>query len=266
MANNIAYPIVTADQQGRNALEKGDTATAQLVFKDPQWQASAAYKNGDYEAAVEQYQQGNSADDQYNLGNALARLGKLDSAIKAYDQALKIEPGMADAIANRKLVEQLKQQQQNQPQENDQQQDQSQDSESQDSQSQDNQSQQSQQQNSSEQSEPEETQQQSEQEQTEQDNNQQQQKEDESESEKQQNQEKAENEQSAEQELSEIQKSEQEKSEQEKLEEQQQQELQQWLRRVPDDPGGLLRQKFRYQSQQRANERQRPPPNQQERW
>lgn len=261
----------TADQQGRNALEKGDTATAQLVFKDPQWQASAAYKNGDYEAAVKQYQQGNSADDQYNLGNALARLGKLDSAIKAYDQALKIEPGMADAIANRKLVEQLKQQQQNQPQENDQQQDQSQDSESQDSesqdsQSQDNQSQQSQQQNSSEQSEPEETQQQSEQEQTEQDNNQQQQKEDESESEKQQNQEKAENEQSAEQELSEIQKSEQEKSEQEKLEEQQQQELQQWLRRVPDDPGGLLRQKFRYQSQQRANERQRPPPNQQERW
>ena len=81
-----------------------------------------------------------------------------------------------------------------------------------------------------------------------------------------QNQEKAENEQSAEQELSEIQKSEQEKAEQEKLEEQQQQELQQWLRRVPDDPGGLLRQKFRYQSQQRANERQRPPPNQQERW
>ena len=57
------------------------------------------------------------------------------------------------------------------------------------------------------------------------------------------------------------------KSEQEKLEEQQQQELQQWLRRVPDDPGGLLRQKFRHQSQQRANEQRSPqPPNQQERW
>ncbi len=44
-------------------------------------------------------------------------------------------------------------------------------------------------------------------------------------------------------------------------------ELQQWLRRVPDDPGGLLKQKFRYQSQQRASEqRNPPPPNQQERW
>ena len=34
-----------------------------------------------------------------------------------------------------------------------------------------------------------------------------------------------------------------------------QQELEQWLRRVPDDPGGLLREKFRYQSRQRALER-----------
>ena len=48
-----------------------------------------------------------------------------------------------------------------------------------------------------------------------------------------------------------------------------QQELQQWLRRVPDDPGGLLREKFRYQSRQRALEQRRPPPpseQQQERW
>jgi Ca-activated chloride channel family protein len=45
--------------------------------------------------------------------------------------------------------------------------------------------------------------------------------------------------------------------------------LEQWLRRVPDDPGGLLREKFRYQSRQRALEPRRPvPPNneQQERW
>ena len=26
----------------------------------------------------------------------------------------------------------------------------------------------------------------------------------------------------------------------------------QWLRRIPDDPGGLLRRKFQYQYQQRA--------------
>ena len=39
------------------------------------------------------------------------------------------------------------------------------------------------------------------------------------------------------------------------------------LRRVPDDPGGLLRAKFRYQSRQRALEPKRPkPPNDEERW
>ena len=30
-----------------------------------------------------------------------------------------------------------------------------------------------------------------------------------------------------------------------------QQAMQQWLRRVPDDPSGLLREKFRYESRQR---------------
>ena len=32
-----------------------------------------------------------------------------------------------------------------------------------------------------------------------------------------------------------------------------QQAMEQWLRRVPDDPGGLLRRKFEYESQLREN-------------
>ncbi len=32
-----------------------------------------------------------------------------------------------------------------------------------------------------------------------------------------------------------------------------QQALEQWLRRIPDDPGGLLRRKFEYESQLRKN-------------
>ena len=236
----------TADQQGQNALQKGDAASAQLLFKNPQWQASAAYKNNDFEAAAKYFKLGNSADNYYNLGNAMAKMGELDKAIDAYNQALNIEPDMQDAIANRELIEQLKKQQQDQSKSGDKQEqdDKSQDSQSQDSQSQESQSQDSQQQNSSEENQAQENQQQTEDEQ-------------------QQAEEKiAEDKDSAEQELSEMQ-----KSQQQELEEQQQQELQQWLRRVPDDPGGLLRQKFRYQSQQRASEQRRPPPpNQQERW
>ena len=234
----------TADQQGQNALQKGDAASAQLLFKNPQWQASAAYKNNDFETAAKYFKLGNSADNYYNLGNAMAKMGELDKAIDAYNQALNIEPDMQDAIANRELIEQLKKQQQDQSKSGDKQDqdDKSQDSQSQDSQSQESQSQDSQQQNSSEENQAQENQQQTEDEQ-------------------QQAEEKiAEDKDSAEQELSEMQ-----KSQQQELEEQQ--ELQQWLRRVPDDPGGLLRQKFRYQSQQRASEQRRPPPpNQQERW
>ena len=238
----------TSDQQGQNALENGDAEMAQSLFKDPQWQASAAYKNADYGSAAELFKRGDSADDYYNLGNSLAHMGELDKAIAAYDQALQLQPDMQDAIDNKKLIEQLKQQQQQKDQDGEPQ-DQSQDSQSQDSQSQDAESQQ----NESQEGE----QQQSNQKETEQEAEQ----EDESEA-VQQDLEQQQDQESAEQQLSEMQ-----KSEQEKLEEQQQQELQQWLRRVPDDPGGLLRQKFRHQSQQRANEqRSPPPPNQQERW
>ena len=240
----------TADQQGQNALENGDAEIAQSLFKDPQWQASAAYKNADYDNAAELFKQGDSADDYYNLGNSLAHMGELDKAIAAYDQALQLQPDMQDAIDNKKLIEQLKQQQQQQQQDqNGESQDQSQDSQSQDSQSQDAESQHSE----SKEGESQEGEQQSKQQKAEQEN--------ESEA-TQQDSEQQQDQESAEQQLSEMQ-----KSEQEKLEEQQQQELQQWLRRVPDDPGGLLRQKFRHQSQQRANEqRSPPPPNQQERW
>ena len=38
------------------------------------------------------------------------------------------------------------------------------------------------------------------------------------------------------------------------LDEEERQALQQWLRRVPDDPGGLLRRKFQQQHEQRVRE------------
>jgi len=244
---------LTEDQQGYKALQQGDAEAAQGLFENPQWRASAAYKNQDYKTAVEQYSQGKSADDSYNLGNALARSGDLDGAIKAYDQALTIKPDMDDAIANRQLVEQLKQQQQNQ--------DQSGDPQDQDGESQD----QDQQQGQSQQQSEDQQQSESEQQQNTGEENQSTEQEQEEQNKSASDEEKS-NEEQSEEDQSEEQQSKQQ-SEEDSLKEQQQMELQQWLRRVPDDPGGLLKQKFRYQSQQRASEqRNPPPPNQQERW
>ncbi|HZX78622.1 VWA domain-containing protein [Lysobacter sp.] len=67
--------------------------------------ASQAYRSGDFAKAAQQYQELDSADAHYNRGNALAKAGQYPQAIAAYDQALKRQPGMEDAIANRRAVE-----------------------------------------------------------------------------------------------------------------------------------------------------------------
>ena len=248
----------TPDQQGQNALNNGDAANAQNLFENGQWQASAAYKNRDYQAAAERFSQGNSAVDYYNLGNAQAHMGNFEAAIESYNQALSLSPQMEDAIANRDLVEKLKQQSQQQ-QQNQQDSSQNDQQDQQQSQSESQQDQKQQQQSQSESLQDQDQQQQDAQQQS------QQEQEQEQEQEQQTAQEKAENEeeQDTEQQMAEA----QPVTEEQLQQQQQMQQVEQWLRRVPDDPGGLLRQKFHYQSRKRALEQNNPkPPNQQERW
>ena len=99
------------DQRGAQLLEEGDAAAAARIFADPDWAAAAHYRAGDYDAALARYQAGDGADDWYNRGNALARQGYLRSAIAAYDEALARAPGMEDAVFNKELVERLLEQQ-----------------------------------------------------------------------------------------------------------------------------------------------------------
>lgn len=100
------------DQQAASALHEGNAAKAQQLAKDPAWRGAAAYRAGDYDAAVQALQHAKAADAPYNLGNALARLGRYRDAIKAYDRALQINPHNDDAQANRKLVEEALRKQQ----------------------------------------------------------------------------------------------------------------------------------------------------------
>jgi Ca-activated chloride channel family protein len=78
-----------SDQQAHRRLEQG----------------AQAYRKGDYAAAAQAWRSVPGADAAYNLGNALARQGRYEDAIAAYDRALRERPGMADAIANRKAVQ-----------------------------------------------------------------------------------------------------------------------------------------------------------------
>lgn len=64
-----------------------------------------AYRQGDFAAAEQAFAGIDSAEGWYNLGNALAKQQRYDDAIAAYDRALRAQPGMADAVANRAAVD-----------------------------------------------------------------------------------------------------------------------------------------------------------------
>ena len=93
------------DQQAATALKQGDAKQAMQLARDPAWRGAAAYRAGDYAAAARALHEASGGDAAYNLGNALAREGKYEDAIKAYDHALQLDPANADAQANRQAVE-----------------------------------------------------------------------------------------------------------------------------------------------------------------
>ena len=106
----------TADQRGMNAMENEQHEQAAELFDNPNWKGSAHFREGKYEEAAEQFSTSDNAQAHYNRGNALAKAGKLEDALSAYDQALEKQPQLNDAQANKKLVADLLKQQQEQEQ------------------------------------------------------------------------------------------------------------------------------------------------------
>jgi len=208
------------DQQAYQALARDDPAQAAALAVDPELSGEAWYRAGEFANAQQAWAGRASADAHYNRGNALARLGEFEAALEAYDAALDLQPEMPDAVHNRAIVEQLLQEQQRQQQEQQGDQGEAQDSDS------------SQEQQDGESAES---------------------------AENQQGEEGADSEQQEGEQESEQQEGEGEQQEgqpqqdyAEAWSEEDAQAMEQWLRRIPDDPGGLLRRKFRNQHQRRG--------------
>ncbi len=237
------------DQQASRALQAGDPAAAASLAADPALRGTAAYQAGDYEQALDAFSTSSREAADYNQGNALAQLGRYEDAIAAYDRALLAEPGMPDAVHNRAEVEKLLQQQQDQDQQGDQQQGQS---------GEQGEQQQDQQEQSGEQGEQQDQSGQQAENANQDDAAEQQEQAGEGQ------QQSAENADSddTEGELSPLPQQpesagdgdEQQAAtaEASPLDTEEQQAAEQWLRRIPDDPGGLLRRKFLYQYRQQA--------------
>lgn len=102
----------TNNQQAQTKFDNKQYKEAAEQFNDPLWQGSAQYKAGNFEEALKSFQQSDTAQALYNQGNALAKLNKLDEAIKHYEKALEKDPNLESAKANKALIEKLKEQQQ----------------------------------------------------------------------------------------------------------------------------------------------------------
>ena len=99
------------DQRAPELIEKSPEAAARQL-EDPEWRGSALYRSGQFESAAQAFARSQGPRASYNRGNALARAGKLQEALAAYDTALEQAPDMEDARHNRKIVEELLNQQQ----------------------------------------------------------------------------------------------------------------------------------------------------------
>lgn len=116
---------LTPNQKAMRAFNAGNTNKAAKIFSNRQWKASALYRNGNYAQATKLFdqtlirsKQANdktptaSSNDYYNAGNALAKTGKYKASIHAYNEAIKLNKANKDAVYNRKLVKKaLKKQQ-----------------------------------------------------------------------------------------------------------------------------------------------------------
>jgi Ca-activated chloride channel family protein len=222
------------DQQAQRELERGNSADAAVLFEDTEWRGVAQYRAGDYSGSARDFAEQGDSRNLYNLGNAMAQQGEYDSAIDAYEQVLEMEPDNEDARYNLDFVRNLKEQQEQQQQQGDDQQstqnpggegEQSEGEQNQEGSESASQSQQSQEGDGSPRDE----------EMSEEDLQALQEELQRAAEEAEQGQEPR---QLSEAELAEL-----------RQQQEEQQAMEQWLRRIPDDPGGLLRRKFRYQYQ-----------------
>ena len=231
----------TRDQQAKEAMESGDYDKAIELFEDSEWLSAAHYKAGNYRQSANGYNNNSNIDHLYNHANSLAKIGQFEEAIENYEKVIAEEPNAEDALYNLNLLKDLLSENQSSEENND------------DGQSSEEAStgEQSQQQNGDE---------------SEQSDNEGNSRTGDSDDESDANpNQKLSNEEDIEAIEKELERAAEENSNQEpqqednnesgiegRMAQEQQQAMEQWLRRIPDDPGGLLRRKFRYQYQRQG--------------
>lgn len=105
------------DQRAWQALQEQRYEDARATAESAALRGSAAFRTGDYAGAAQEFATSDDPRDLYNRGTALAQAGELEQALEAFDAALAAQPDFADARHNRDVVQRaLDRQQQEQSQ------------------------------------------------------------------------------------------------------------------------------------------------------
>ncbi len=255
----------TKDQQAQQAYRQGDYGKAAELFENPDWKAAAEYKSNS--AQDGEMKEAYSAVGLYNQANVLAVRQEYEKAIANYAKALNKHPDQQlkeDIEYNKKLVEDALQKKQDEKK----QQDKNQQSKDDKKDSKDKQQQNPQQNKDGKSSDNSEQKQQDSQQSGDQNEKPEQKPEQSQEDlEKQAEKKEADDKQKSEDEQKQAQGQPAKKDENQdknkpegeqaiapEMSKEEQQANEQWLNRIPDDPAGLLRRKFKYQYDQRGQQ------------
>lgn len=253
------------EQQAQQLYNQQQFEAAAQLSEDPLRQGAAYYRAGDYQAAADSFAQQDNAVGWYNRGNALAQLQQFEAAKEAYQTALNKRPDWAEAQQNLALMEELLKQQKQQQQKK-QQGDQGKKGEKDDSRNQQGQNQDGQNQGSNPgQQDPQQAG----------DNDQQQGQQPQSPQQKQtekQQQEKQQQQQGQQRKQAKPSSDPQQQQRNAKtqfadnIDPERAQQLEQWMKRIPDDPSILLRNKMLLESQRRNQRRASQPEGVKQKW
>ena len=103
-AAGIADWFLTPDQQGRLAFEDKRFPAAAEHFEDPFWKGYALYTAGDYVEAAQTFARLSTPQAAFAAGMAHVKGREYRKGINAFEQALRLDPGYAEANRNLEIA------------------------------------------------------------------------------------------------------------------------------------------------------------------
>ena len=96
--------LLSADRQAYRSFSHDDYAAAARRFADPQWRATALFREGEFAQAAGIWAGFDTPQGAFNHGNALLLQGLYEQAAQRYTRALELQPDWAAAQENLEIA------------------------------------------------------------------------------------------------------------------------------------------------------------------